>query len=88
MIKIYGTMICPDCEALKKRLMSECIPFEFCDFSAATQNLKDFLKIRDNHANDSLFDPVREAGGVGIPCIVLEDGTITLDPEVLFTEED
>lgn len=88
MIKIYGTIICPHCETLKKRLMSECIPFEFFDFSAKTQNLKDFLKIRDNHDYDSLFDPVREAGGIGIPCIILEDGTVTLDPEVLFKTED
>lgn len=87
MIKIYGTNICPHCETLKKRLMAECIPFEFLDFGINTQNLKDFLKIRDNHEYDSLFDPVREEGRIGIPCIVMEDGSITLDPEVLFTDE-
>lgn len=87
MIKIYGTKICPHCEALKKRLMAEGIPFEFFDFSAATQNLKDFLKIRDDQAYAALFDPVRAEGRIGIPCIVTEDGTVTLDPEKLFEEE-
>lgn len=81
MIKIYGTILCPDCVAIKRLYASNHIPFEFYDFGISTQNIKDFLKIRDDQKYKSLFDPVRENGGIGIPCIVLEDGTVTLTPE-------
>lgn len=78
MITIYGTTLCPDCVEIKRLYAQKHIPFEFRDFGASTQNIKDFLKIRD--ANP-LFDHVKKAGNIGIPCIVLEDGTVTLSPE-------
>lgn len=78
MVKIYGMMICPDCVNAKQLFMREGIPFEYLDFNASTQNLKDFLKLRDSNP---MFDSVRAEGKIGIPCIVLEDGTITLCPE-------
>lgn len=81
MVKIYGTILCPDCVQTKRLYAAHHIPFEFCDFGISTQNLKDFLKIRDDQKNCHLFDSVREQGGIGIPCIVLEDGTVTLTPE-------
>lgn len=78
MLKIYGTMICPDCVEIVKLYGSRGIAFTFLDFSESTQNLKDFLKIRDQNP---LFDPVKAEGNIGIPCIVSEDGTVSLDPE-------
>ena len=42
------------------------------------QNLKAFLKIRDN---SPVFDDVRMNGYVGIPCFVMEDGAVTITPE-------
>ena len=38
--------------------------------------MKEFLKLRETNP---LFDTVKEDGGIGIPCIVREDGTVTLD---------
>ena len=52
--------------------------FEFLDFADSLLNLKEFLKIRDENA---LFDAVREKGSIGIPAIVKEDGSVTLDWE-------
>lgn len=42
------------------------------------RNLKEFLRLRDKNA---AFDVMRRVGGVGIPCFVLEDGTVTFKPE-------
>jgi glutaredoxin-related protein len=38
--------------------------------------LKQFLKIRDGN---ECFEPVRQRGQIGIPCIVREDGTVTFE---------
>ena len=47
-------------------------------FAEKTANLKAFLKLRDS---SPLFDSVRQEGGIGIPCIQREDGSITFDWE-------
>ena len=78
MLKIYGMMICPDCVACCSDLEKANVEYEFLDFSKETQNLKEFLKLRDN---SSLFDKARAEGSIGIPCIVREDGTLTLSWE-------
>ena len=78
MLKVYGMMICPDCVECCAAYDKAGMEYEFLDFSAETKNLKEFLKIRDGSA---LFDEVREAGNIGIPCVVREDGSFTLDWE-------
>ncbi len=40
--------------------------------------MKEFLRLRDNN---EVFAEARAKGYVGIPCFVLEDGTVTLNPE-------
>lgn len=81
MLKIYGMMICPDCVECRKALDQAGIDYAFFDFSEKTQNLKAFLKLRDGNP---AFDKAREAGNIGIPCIVREDGGITLDWETVM----
>ena len=76
MLKIYGMRICPDCVACLEALDQAGIAYEFLDFAQATQHLKDFLKLRQD---STLFDPVRAAGNIGIPCVQREDGSIALD---------
>ena len=76
MLKIYGSMLCPDCVDCCADLDKAGILYEFLDFSDSLRNLKEFLTIRDREA---VFDPVRERGSIGIPCIVKEDGSVTLD---------
>lgn len=75
MLKIYGTLRCPDCVECCADLDRAGVEYEFADFDKDLKFLKEFLKIRDESA---LFDPVREAGSIGIPCIVENDGGITL----------
>lgn len=78
MLKIYGMMICPDCVECCAALDKASVAYEFLDFSKETKNLKEFLKIRDG---SSLFDKAREEGNIGIPCILKDDGTVTLNWE-------
>lgn len=78
MLKIYGSMLCPDCVECREDLDKAGVEYEYLDFSENLRNLKEFLKIRDDSA---VFDDVRERGSIGIPCIVEEDGTVCLDWE-------
>ena len=78
MIKIYGSMLCPDCVQCRKDLDEAGVAYEYLDFSEDLKNLKEFLKIRDGNP---LFDDLRVEGKIGIPCIVREDDSITLDWE-------
>lgn len=76
MLKIYGSMLCRDCVECVEDLKKAEVEFEFLDFADSLLHLKEFLKIRDGSA---LFDPVRERGSIGIPTILREDGTVTLE---------
>ena len=76
MLKIYGSMLCPDCVQCAAELDQAGVTYEFLEFSDSLRNLKEFLKLRDENP---VFLPVKEQGSIGIPCIVKEDGGITLD---------
>lgn len=77
MIKIYGMDTCPDCTYVEEQIKGNC-RYEIIDIGRHVKDLKDFLKIRDNNP---VFDSAKKTGAVGIPCFILEDGTITLTPE-------
>lgn len=78
MIKVYGTKLCPDCRNTIEQFDEAGVTYEFFDICTDLPLLKEFLSIRDH---SPLFDQVKENKGIGIPCIVLEDGTVTLNPE-------
>ena len=78
MLKIYGSLLCPDCVQCKNDLTAAGVDFEYLDFSEDLRNLKAFLSVRDS---DPQFAQVKEKGSIGIPCIVEEDGTVFLDWE-------
>ena len=76
MIKIYGSMLCKDCVHCRAELDSRGVSYEYLDIMDALETLKHFLKVRDR---EELFVPVKEEGRIGIPLILLEDGTYTFD---------
>ena len=78
MLKIYGSMLCPDCVQCREELDRAGVEYEYFDFSEDLRSLKEFLKLRDR---DPAYDPVREAGSIGIPTILLPDGTVSLSWE-------
>ena len=78
MLKIYGSMLCPDCVKCREDLDRAGVGYEYLDFADSLKNLKEFLSIREF---SPVFIPVREAGKIGIPCILADDGTVTLNWE-------
>ena len=77
MLKIYGSMLCPDCVQCRKDLDEAGISYEYLDFSENLLHLKQFLLLREK----PVFDSIRTEGKIGIPCLVKEDGTVTLSWE-------
>lgn len=76
MLKIYGSMMCPDCVQCRKDLDKAGVRYEYLDFADSLWNVKLFLNLRDSEA---VFAEVREGEKIGIPCIQREDGSVTLD---------
>ena len=76
MITIYGSMLCKDCVQCREELDAAGVEYVYLDFGDDLRNLKAFLSLRDK---EPLFEAVREQGSIGIPCILREDGTVTLD---------
>ena len=77
MIKIYGMKSCPDCVAVDKQVEGDS-RYQVIDIGEHVRLLKEFLRLRDTNP---VFDEAKKKGYAGIPCFVLEDGTVTLDPE-------
>jgi len=75
MMKIYGSMLCPDCVKCREDLDKANVKYEYLDFSDNLKNLKEFLLLREN----DIFEEIRKEGKIGIPCIQREDGSLTLD---------
>ena len=76
MLKIYGSMQCPDCVECRRELDGSNVEYEYLDFADSLLNLKAFLSIRDQNP---IFDPIKREGKIGIPCIVEDDGSVLLD---------
>lgn len=73
MITVYVMASCPDCAQVKVQLKDD-PRFQLIDIGEQARNLKAFLQLRDQHP---AFDPVKARGNIGIPCFVMEDGSIT-----------
>lgn len=76
MIKIYGSQHCPYCTEARERFSQAGIEFEFMDFADQLIHLKTFIRQRDV---DPQFEEVKKEGRIGIPALLLEDGTWIAD---------
>lgn len=77
MIKIYVMETCPDCTYVEDQIKGD-PGYEIIDIGTHVKKLKEFLRLRDN---SEVFNDCKLNGYAGIPCFVLEDGTVTLSPE-------
>lgn len=68
---------CPDCQVLMDRL-KDTSRYEVIDIGSHVFHMKQFIHLRDT---SPAMEEARRNGWVGIPCFVLEDGTVTLDPK-------
>lgn len=71
-MKIIGSNLCPHCIEAKNFCDKHGIDYEFIDINASLANLKMFLKHRDQ---DSQYEEVKKKGQIGIPTLILDDGT-------------
>lgn len=78
---VIGSHLCPDTLYALNRLKEKNANIDFQDISASFPALKEYLYVRENNA---LYNVVREAGGIGIPFFKLEDGTQTLNLDVVL----
>lgn len=74
---IYGTKQCPDTVACLAALDAKGCAYDFRNIEELPV-LKEFLQYRDRAPE---FDPVRVAGGVGIPLIIRDDGSLSFELE-------
>lgn len=81
MIKVYGTNTCPDC--MDANLDFYHIPYTYIDVCTSVKELKEFIQLRDS---SSIFQKAKDNGSLGIPAIIKEDGSITLDWESIIKE--
>lgn len=75
-VTVIGSHLCPDTLYALNRLSEAKAEIEFKNISASLPDLKLYLAQRDSNP---LYAGIRENGGIGIPCFVLEDGSTTLD---------
>ena len=78
MLKIYGSMLCKDCVQCREDLDRAGVEYDFLEFQDELKNLKEFLSLRDSL---DIFKTVKDNGGIGIPCIVNDDGNVSLEWE-------
>lgn len=84
MIKIYGRDDCPDCVACKSSFDEAGLEYDFRDIGKSLKEMAVFLKIRDIN---EVFDDIVGSGKIGIPALVFEDHSVTLDWEAYLEEE-
>ncbi|QFJ54231.1 glutaredoxin domain-containing protein [Pseudobutyrivibrio xylanivorans] len=84
MIKVYGSSLCPDCINFEYNLTKNNIEYEYIDIHKNMANLKAFLRLRDTN---QAFDNTKANGYVGIPAIVYEDLSVTLDWEKYLVDK-
>lgn len=76
MITVYGMSTCPDCRYVEEQIKGN-QGYRTIDIGQDVRNLKAFLRLRDTCPS---FEAARKSGSIGIPCFILEDGSVTLDP--------
>ena len=84
MVTFYGSHICSGCREAKALFEeNQFTDFKFIEITECTNNLRALLKLRDTREE---LKEAREAGRIGIPCFVREDGSITLEASDVLKE--
>ena len=77
-VTAIGSHLSPDTLYALNRLSEAKAEIEFKNLSASLPDLKAYLALRES---SPVFDGPKARGSLGIPCFVLEDGTVTLELE-------
>ena len=73
---LYYAEQCHDTAPFVAELKRLGVEYEEVEVLSSIPNLKQFLRLRDNHAE---FDSVKAKGYAGFPALLLEDGRVILD---------
>ena len=84
MLKVYGREDCPDCVACKASFDANEIEYDFRDIGKSLKDMAVFFKIRDLN---KAFDNIKGTGKIGIPALIFEDQSATLDWEGYLAKE-
>ena len=77
-LTLFGSHLCQDTLYAICKLKDRNVEIDFRNISVDFSALKDFMIIRES---DPVYEPVKKSGGLGMPLMILEDGTKTLDLE-------
>lgn len=81
-VTVIGSHLCPDTLYALHRLSEARAEIDFKNLSASLPDMKAYLALRES---SPAYADIRENGGIGIPCFVLEDGTATRDLEQVLS---
>lgn len=84
-VTVIGSHLCPDTLYALNQLTDKKVEIEFKNLSASLPDLKAYLALREGN---SLYEAVREKGGIGIPCFIMEDGKTTLELDEVMSQLD
>lgn len=73
-VTVIGSHLCPDTLYALNWLSAVGAEVDFKNLSASLSDLKIYLALRQD---SPVYADIRENGGIGIPCFILEDGTVT-----------
>lgn len=68
---LYFSSLCPDTKPFVEELQKRGVSYREVDITASMQNLKEFLRLRDEKPQ---FEERKRWGFVGVPCFVTKDG--------------
>ena len=80
-VAVIGSHLCPDTLYALKRLSEAKAEIDFKNLSASLSDLKTYLALRQD---SPAYADIREKGGIGIPCFILEEGSDTRDLDAVM----
>lgn len=75
-VTVIGSHLCEDTRNTLEILKGKDVEVEFFNLSEDLSALKKYLHYRET---ENMYEEIRKNGGIGIPLLVLEDGTKTFD---------
>ena len=75
-VTVIGSHLCPDTLYALNQLSSAGVEVNYRDILSCHGDLKAYLLLRDT---SEVYAEIRGTERLGVPCFILEDGTVTLD---------
>lgn len=80
-VTVIGSHLCKDTVDALEILKDKKIKIEFLNISEDLTSLKKYLSYRET---EDMYEEIRKSGKIGIPLLILEDGTKTFDVDKIY----